>query len=338
MRIDIENFDALKEYLIDEELIFHNTEIHFHQLTGGVSNRTLLVEIDGVETWVIKQALEKLRVKADWYSEPARIHQEALALQWLPKITPQGTIPQYIFEDHDEHILIMVAVKRPHHNWKTLLLNGQLDLFHVQQFARLLADIHRNSAASPELYRQIFEERKYFEALRIEPYYVYTAAKQREAGYFYQNLIEETRSSALSLVHGDYSPKNILILENKLILLDHEVIHFGDPSFDVGFSMTHLISKAHHLPMHRQQFLKACKVYWDTYAQRVFAEDHLPQTIEARAVKHMLGCLLARVDGRSPLEYLDSNELAKQRAICLDLMQNPPNHIYEVIDAIAEKL
>jgi 5-methylthioribose kinase len=127
-------------------------------------------------------------------------------------------------------------------------------------------------------------------------------------------------------VHGDYSPKNVLVHNGRLILLDHEVIHWGDPAFDLGFSMTHLLSKAHHLTQHRAAFLNAAQHYWDVYDDA---------SNESRAVRHTLGCLLARVAGRSPLEYLNEDERVRQKGAVLKLMAAPPQKIRDLIEGFA---
>jgi 5-methylthioribose kinase len=139
------------------------------------------------------------------------------------------------------------------------------------------------------------------------------------------------------LVHGDYSPKNVLIREGTLVLLDHEVIHFGDPAFDLGFSLTHFLSKAHHLPGMREGFADAAKFYWATYREVV---EELPWAadIEERAVRHTLGCLLARVAGRSPLEYLDEGELARQREAVLALLPYPPESVPGLVEDFVGRL
>jgi hypothetical protein len=131
--------------------------------------------------------------------------------------------------------------------------------------------------------------------------------------------------------------------------LDHEVIHWGDPGFDVGFSLTHLLSKAHHLPAQRAAFLDAARLYWKSYSQEVAIQNPdllrhgaLPplrmNLIEATAVRHTLGCLLARVDGRSPLEYLTAAERDSQREIALTIMKAPPVRITDLIDLFGKQL
>jgi 5-methylthioribose kinase len=329
--LDIEQPQALVAYLHRSGYLPAHTIPRIHQLSGGVSNRTVLVELPGGEAWVLKQALEKLRVPVDWFSSPARIHREAAGLRWLTQLSPPGAIPGFVFEDPEHHILAMQAVPQPHVNWKRMLLDGQLYSRHVEQFARLLGTIHlqayfRRSEVAPD-----FEDRSFFESLRLEPYYRYCAAQLPETAPFFQTLIDDTLCQRVTLVHGDYSPKNILIFQDRLILLDHEVIHFGDPAFDLGFSLTHLLSKAHHLSARRTEFADAARQYWQTY--RLTIGDVIWATdLEERAVRHTLGCLLARAAGRSQLEYLSAEERQRQREVAVFSMNHPPATIPELVD------
>lgn len=336
--LDIEQSAALTAYLRARGDLLPDEQPQIDVLAGGVSNRTVRVTLpQRGETWVLKQALEKLRVSVDWFSSPQRIHREALGLRWLGQIAPPGTLPDFVFEDHDAHILAMRAVPEPHHNWKRLLLDGGLQIDHVQQFALLLGTIHLRAAHQREAVAAAFEDRSFFESLRLEPYYAYIAAQVQPASSFLNHLIAETRATRLTLVHGDYSPKNILVHQDRLILLDHEVIHYGDPAFDVGFSMTHLLSKAHHLPEQRAAFAQAALGYWQTYAG-IIAPAEWSAALEARAVRHTLACLLARVAGRSPLEYLGESQRAHQRAVVLALLPDPPAAMPELIHAFLKQL
>jgi hypothetical protein len=282
----------------------------------------------------------------------------------------------------------MRAVPRPHENWKNMLLAGRLEMDHIEQFARLLAGVHRRAWEQRDRLASEFDDRGFFESLRIEPYYLYSAEQRPGAKAFLQDLVAQTRGTRYTLVHGDFSPKNILVHDGRLILLDHEAIHFGDGAFDLGFSMAHLLSKAHHLAQMRVQFADATKRYWANYAQRVgdpydisggavrfpppvprgrvregadSVKSSLPpqpstgvpgevekqglkvsrppietvawrNELESRAVRHTLGCLLARCVGRSPLEYLTDSQKMKQSAVVEMLMQRAPAAMATMID------
>jgi aminoglycoside phosphotransferase (APT) family kinase protein len=315
--LDIEDAAALLDWLRARGHIGLEEEPQCRVLAGGVSNRTVLVERSDGTAWVLKQALAQLRVKEEWFADPRRIRREALGLRWLGELAPRGATPALVFEDEAAQLLAMEAVPPPHENWKTRLLTCGPERQRVVQFGELLGTIHQRSTERRAEVEPVFADTSFFESLRIEPYYRCTAARNARAAEFFRQLIADTAATRVALVHGDYSPKNILVASGRLVLLDHEVIHWGDPAFDLGFALTHLLSKAHHLASHRVAFLAAAADFWTAYGEA-------PAALEARAVRHTLGCLLARVDGRSPLEYLTESERDRQRAIALDLLQSPP--------------
>jgi 5-methylthioribose kinase len=337
-QLDIEQSDQLLAYLQQAGRVGSDEWPVVRNLAGGVSNRTVLLERASGEAWVLKQALAKLRVAVDWYSSPVRVHREALGLQHLSEIAPPGTIPAPLFEDEPAHLLAMQAVPEPHENWKQLLLRGGLAPGHVAQFGELLGTIHRRSHERRETLAPIFADQSFFESLRLEPYYSYTASQVPAAAPFLNALIADTRARHLSLVHGDYSPKNILVYAGRLILLDHEVIHFGDPAFDLGFSLTHLLSKAHYLANQRPAFRQAAQQYWEVYLTALGQVPWCDSDLEERAARHTLACLLARVAGRSPLEYLDTAARALQQQIVLDLLARVPRTVPDLIDRFVERL
>jgi 5-methylthioribose kinase len=335
--LDIERAPELLDFLRSTGWIGPDETPVISVLPGGVSNRTVLVERANGDAWVLKQALAKLRVEADWFSPVERVHREALGLRWLERIAPPGTTTPLIFEDFPHHLIAMTAVPQPHENWKQMLLRGEVVRDHVEQFAFLLGTIHREGARRRDELEPVFGDRGFFESLRLEPYFGYTAEQVPEARAFLLALIDETRAHIETLVHGDYSPKNILVHNGRLVLLDHEVIHFGDPTFDLGFSLTHFLSKAHHLPAHRETFRDAAMVYWDCYRNIVINEPWATD-LDARAVRKTLGVMLARVRGRSPLEYLDQRARDRQATAVIELMTEPPATVPELTDAFLARI
>ncbi len=333
IELDIEDPDALIAYLRAQSYIEDEEVPFIHVLAGGVSNKTVLVKRSSGDAWVVKQALPKLRVAADWFCSPDRIIREAEGMRSLYDLAPPGTITQMIALDPANFLLLMEAVPEPHANWKSMLLNGEIVDDHFKQFGELLAAIHSRSRLDLSL-ATAFDDRGYFESLRLEPYYSYALSNVCEA-HFLADLIEQTRLRRFTLVHGDYSPKNVLDHNGKLVLLDHEVIHFGDPAFDIGFSLTHILSKAHHLPNHRDAFLSMARRYWQTYTHSIGDTSWDPD-LERFAVLHTLGCLMARVAGRSPLEYLSQDERNRQKRIVLKLADKVPSSIPELISQSVE--
>jgi len=337
MELDIENFDALRDYLAEHGYVPSGAKIFLENLAGGVSNRTVRVEWGDGRYWVIKQALTKLRVNVDWFSSPERIGVEAKALRWLNRSAPPGTTPAFIYEDVENHLMIMEAIPKGHENWKSLLLSGKIVSDHFEQFGLLLGTIHRRSFQVGAEVSSEFADTTYFESLRLQPYYIYTAQTIPVAAGFLNALARETLEHKDSLVHGDFSPKNTLIYRGKLILLDYEVVHFGDPAFDVGFALTHFLSKAHHLPEVRGRMASAAELFWHVYQEEIM-QIKWAESLESRVIRHTLGCLLARVAGKSPLEYLTPQERERQLDVVLALILKSPTNVPALIAEFVHKI
>lgn len=141
--LDIEHLDDLLDYRRASGHLLPGEPPTIRVLTGGVSNRTVLVERAGGQAWVLKQALAKLRVAVDWFSSPERIHREALGLRWLRRLAPEGATVRLVCEDFCHRLLVMEAGPQPHQNWKTMLLAGQVEPERVRQFGSLLGTTHR---------------------------------------------------------------------------------------------------------------------------------------------------------------------------------------------------
>ncbi len=335
--IDIESESELFQYLRATDRINREEIPAVQILRGGVSNKTVLVTRPSGERWVLKQALPKLRVASDWFSDPARIHVEAEGLRYLPRVALPKSIPTLVFEDLSQHLLAMEAAPEPHQNWKEQLLKGAIDASLVRQFGKLLSTIHGRSFEQRDELEKVFRDRSFFETLRLEPYYLFTATVVPEAKMFLEHLVNETRAQSLTLVHGDYSPKNLLVHDGKFILLDHEVAHFGDPAFDFGFSLTHLLSKALHFLERRSAFLEAAAHYWRSYRLEVETAPWFAGT-EQRVIRHTIACVLARVGGRSPLEYLSASERSLQRSVALDLIEQVPATVPDLIASFGRRI
>lgn len=322
--LDIEQFPALLAYLRRTGRIAPDEQPELTNLAGGVSNRTVLLRRESGEAWVLKQALPKLRVAVEWLSDPLRIVREAEGMVVLGELT-HGAVPRLIFLDREQFLLAMEAVPLPHANFKSLLLAGTIEPDHFRQFGAMLGQIQRGGWVRREKFSLGFADRQFFESLRLEPYYLFAAQQcdDPHAAAFLQELVAQTRATTNTLVHGDYSPKNVLIHAGKLILLDHEVIHFGDGAFDVGFSFAHILSKAHHLPAHRAMLANMAVLYWNAYREAL-GDVPWGGDLAQRSAQHALGCLLARCIGRSPLEYLSPAERRRQGQVIVKLMRRPP--------------
>ena len=333
--LDIEDTRALTAYLRALGRVGPEETPAVEVLGGGVSGRVVRVRADGGPEVVLKQALARLRVPGEWSSDPRRIHCEAAGLRVLHELGLR--VPRLVFEDHEHHVIGMEAVSRPHTSWKSMLLAGDARREHYLGFAALLAAIHRESGRRLDHAAAALGSCDHFESLRLDPYYRASARAVPSAGPFLDRLIRDTTATRATLVHGDYSPKNVLVCPDGLVLVDHEVAHIGDPAFDVGFALTHLLSKAHHLEAHRAALGSHARAWWEAYSDGV-ATETWAHRFEERCARHAVGCLLARVAGRSTLEYLTAAERARQLAVATALAIDPPHDTRGLIDTFLEAL
>jgi 5-methylthioribose kinase len=333
--IEIDRPEQLIRYLRERGLIASSEQPRVRLLTGGVSSRTVLVEREEGQGFVVKQALAKLRVASDWSCSTERIYREALGMRCLGDLLPAGAVTELLFEDTIHPIIVMSAVAQPNCTWKEVLLSSAPDVREFEQFAAILAQLHAESHDDATL-ATTFADTQYFESLRLRPYYEYSAQQVPEAREFLLWLAGETLGHKLCLVHGDYSPKNILVHEGRFVLLDHEVIHYGDPAFDLGFSLTHLLAKTLHREEWSGPLLKATQHFITCYLKLV-EPAAFPGTIEVRACRHTVACLLARVAGRSPLEYLTQAERRRVKAAALRLMKQKPGTLLELTAQFVEE-
>ncbi|MCO5236500.1 MAG: aminoglycoside phosphotransferase family protein [Chitinophagaceae bacterium] len=334
MAVDIENQSSLVSYLHSLSTIGREEDCTVDLLSGGVSNKTVLLTRSNGEQWVIKQALDKLRVKEDWYCDEKRIAIEYKALRWLFDVLPKGAVPAPVFFDDDNHVLCMVAVPPPHDNLKALILNGVVNPGLFKILGNLLG-VMQHAGRSDREAISLFRDKQYFKNLRIEPFYQFTASQLPEAKIFYDTLVARSLGVTETVCHGDYSPKNVLVRNGDVVLLDYEVMHYGDPMFDIGFFLCQMLCFINHLENKRAELKDAALEFWNSYINSVG-----PVSVEAehRAADHTLGCLLARVKGRSPVDFLTVREQHCQVKISLALTEERITRIPELIEKFVTKL
>jgi 5-methylthioribose kinase len=298
------------------------------ELAGGVSNIVLLAEADG-DRMVLKQSLPKLRVKEDWPADRNRIEREWLAIQDLEGHLPAGAVPEVYFTDAENFLFAMSAAPARAVTWKAQLLDGVCEPETAARVARIQAAMMAASWKSP-LWERDFGDLHAFEQLRLSPYHAFTASRHPDLADQFAARANEARARRCCAVHGDWSPKNFLVHGKTVTAIDWEVIHYGDPSFDSAFLLNHLLLKAFRAPAAASQFRELARVYWEEFSAE------LPpgaDWFEEGACKH-LGCLLlARVDGKSPAEYItDEATRHRIRAHARRLILNPPAHPDEAFE------
>jgi len=288
-------------------------------LTGGVSSSIFRVGL-GDTSYCIKQALPKLKVEKDWWAPVSRVFSEIAWLQTVHQIVP-GHVPRVLGADKACGAFAMAFLPESDYvNWKTALLRGAVDAAVAAQVGDILGRIHRATADDADLARR-FDTNAIFFALRLEPYLVEAARQHPDLSVQLIALAHQTQQNRRVLVHGDVSPKNILIGAKGPVLLDAECAWYGDPAFDLAFVLNHLLLKAAHLPTHSAALFDAFEQLLVAYSAHVRWESL--KALLARAGSLLPGLLLARVDGKSPVEYLQEDVRAQVRQFARDMLVLP---------------
>lgn len=301
------------DYLAGRGLVEPGTPVRARELGGGVSN-VVIAASAGDRQLVVKQALARLRVADEWLAPTHRAVTEVAALRWAAALTPEH-VPPVLDVDPDACALVIPAAPTDWRDWKGLLLGGEVDTALAAALGRLLGEWHTDPTAT-RYAESAFADRDAFVQLRIDPFYRTVAVRRRDLAPLLDHCAAATLAVRRSFVHGDFSPKNVLVGPDGFWVIDFEVAHFGDPAFDVAFMLNHLLLKSVHLPAASRRLAEAAGAFLDGYtAQAGGTGAHLSA---------QLGCLqLARVHGKSPVDYLSADERGLVSRLGEELVRHP---------------
>jgi len=291
------------------------------RLTGGVSSDIWRIDLPTGPVCV-KRALAKLRVAADWRAPVERNEYEAAWIRRAAAAAP-GSVPRLLGQDTASGALAMEFLPADRYRlWKAELHAGRADPAFAAHVARALAGIHAATAADPAVAAE-FPTDNIFYDIRLEPYLVATARVHPDLTDALHALVSATQANKRALVHGDVSPKNILVGPGGPVFLDAECAWWGDPAFDLAFCLNHLLLKCLWTPSARDRFLACFDALADTYLAGVNWEP--PAQLQVRAAHLLPGLFLARVDGKSPAEYVtDAADKDRVRRVARALLAHPP--------------
>ena len=286
-------------------------------LGGGVSCDVWRADLVGGTVCASSCALSKLRVEADWRAPAERATSEVEWLRLVALIEPD-LAPRVLDEDRERHLFVMEYLPpRSHPVWKALLSEGTADIAFAAKVGTALSRIHAATALRPDIAAR-FANREQFHALRVDPYLLYAAGKHPEVADTIRDIADGIESARIALMHGDVSPKNILCGPTGPEILDAETTSYGDPAFDLAFCLNHLLLKCVWHPQWTQAKQEAFAALQSSYLQGVNWED--ASSLGARAARILPALLLARVDGKSPVEYLvteNDKMFVRQTALAL---------------------
>jgi aminoglycoside phosphotransferase (APT) family kinase protein len=296
----------------------------FVRLAGGVSSDIYRVDLRAGPVCV-KRALPKLRVAADWRAPVERNRYEAVWMRRAAGIVP-GAAPRLLGQDPVAGLLAMEYLPAERYPvWKELLRDGSAERVVAAAVGERLARIHAATAGDPAVAAELPTDRIFYD-IRLEPYLVHTARAHPDLAPALAHLVATTAATRLAMVHGDVSPKNILVGPDGPVFLDAECAWYGDPAFDVAFCLNHMLLKCLWTPQAAVGFLACFDALADTYLMGVGWEP--PETIERRVAHLLPGLFLARVDGKSPVEYLTEDaDRDRVRRVARALLRAPVDRV-----------
>jgi 5-methylthioribose kinase len=269
-------------------------------LGWGVSNAVLRVTTpEG--PFILKQSRPQLRTRDAWFSDLDRVYREQEVMEVLYPILPEPTVPRVLFSDRDNYVFAMSHAPPEARVWKEILLAGNVDQGVGERAGLILGLMHEATGRDPQLVER-FRDHTVFVQLRVDPFYRRIQERRPEVAHAIEPIIQRMLSVKEALCHGDYSPKNMLVHDRGFTLVDYETAHFGDPTMDLGFFLSHLILKAVELWAIRKRFYDLTRTFWRSYAQTVGFRPIAE--LQARGIEHFAVCIVARIDGTSPVDYL----------------------------------
>ena len=301
------------------------------RLTGGVSSDIWRIDLPAGPICV-KRALAKLRVAADWH---APVERNVFEARWMRHA--EGFAPRLLGQDAASGTLAMEFLSPADHPlWKNQLRDGIADAGFAARVAEALVTIHAKTAADPTVAAE-FPTDAIFYDIRLEPYLVATARAHPDLADRLLALVAATQANKKALVHGDVSPKNILCGPAGPVFLDAECAWWGDPAFDLAFCLNHLLLKCLWTPRARSGFLHCFDALAGAYLRGVVWES--ADALERRAAALLPGLLLARVDGKSPVEYITAEAQKDQvRRVARASLADPPARLVEIREAWTKEI
>lgn len=311
------------------------TIVAVEPLSGGVSSDIVRVQLDDGRQFCAKRALDQLRVADDWRVPVGRNHFEVAWLRLAGAVVPQA-VPTVFAEDAQAGAALLAFLPPADYVlWKSELLAGRLDRRVAPTLGDVIGRVHRATLLDDAVARA-FPTNALFDALRLDPYLETTAQRHPEVASEIWRVVEATRSTRMALVHGDLSPKNILVAcdDGHPVILDAECAWYGDPAFDGAFLVNHLVLKAIHHPADARALIEMAKDFVPRWTA------HFPEPLRAGLLERtarLLPCLmLARIDGKSPVEYLSDEARRVTRALSVGLIAAQSGSLASVFDAVAD--
>jgi aminoglycoside phosphotransferase (APT) family kinase protein len=310
------------------QLIDDGEEFSLVRLAGGVSCDVFRVDFASRPSLVVKRALARLRVAAEWNAPPERMRAEVAWLKLIAGINPEW-VPRILGEDRARHLFAMAYFPPADYPlWKAELAAGRSDIAFAATVGDALARMHAPTAGNATI-AAAFANDEQFRALRLEPYLLYTAGRHPDLAPVIRATVNQIAAARIALMQGDISPKNILCGPKGPIFLDAETACYGDPALDLAFCLNHFLLKRVWHPQWREGYAQAFAALSTRYLAIINWEE--PGELDRRSARLLPMLFLARVDGKSPVEYLTTEQQKSfVRSEARAMIAQPPANLTEL--------
>ena len=318
----------LNDFLVRSGLADTSKPTQWTPLTGGVSSDIWRVDFEDGHSICVKRALAQLKVAAEWKAPVSRNAFEWKWIQFASQVVPNA-VPQPLAHDEAAGLFAMGYLDPGAHPvWKLQLFNGVISAETAAAVGRIVGTLHQASSNRADI-QAAFDTTDSFHALRLDPYLLATARRHPHLAKKLEEMVQRTATHRSALVHGDVSPKNILIGPNGPVLLDAECAWYGDPAFDIAFCLNHLLLKRVPRADKAAELHASFNAFVEAYFGAVSFDPRAD--LEARAAALLPALMLARVDGKSPVEYItQESDRECVRAFSIPLIINPPTSLQAV--------
>ena len=308
--------------------------IQYKKLTGGVSSEVYYIKTNK-NNYCIKRSLKRLLVKKKWIVNTNRIKFEYLWLKHCQNILKRNIPNTYEYNNKKKYIVMEYLKNSRFKTLKQLYFNKIININTIKLISKHLYKIHSNSNNYKT--KETFEGNyKNFYDLRLDPYFNEVGRVYPKYKEYIKKINENYIKNSNTLVHGDFSPKNILVGKNKIIYLDAECCNFGDPVFDLVFFTNHLLIKSIFFKDKSQEFIKLYFYFYKEYLNNLSVKNF--NSYVNRIIKMTPIMLLSRVDGKSPVEYINKEKIKNIiRKKSFLLLENKINSLNDIIRVINER-
>jgi hypothetical protein len=269
-------------------------------ISGGVSSAVYRANLASLPVCA-KRALAQLKVTAVW---KAPLERSLSEINWIETVArlDEAIVPKILHVDAERDLFIMNCLDPEQYPcWKLLLIKNAVGADFAVAVGSALGRIHAHTARST-YFANWFDNSALFDALRVEPYLVSTANVHQDLREVIRGIASTLIQTRIAVVQGGISPKKILKGPAGPVFLDAECATYGDPAFDLAFCLNYLFPKCLWHPIYSRSYIEAFDMLLEAYFCHLSWKER--RAFDACTARLLGALLLARVDGKSPAEYL----------------------------------